>query len=131
MLSFSLSPAFPVFRMRSDPARSTKWNLEERICRLPPVARKPPRRCSMMAAVCRAVFPDSKRLNTSSSPSTSHSFTPHRTMGKNRKDHFHMRIIQGLQSGQCNLDWIPSVSCAVGGEEPGRNATGYIPGKKQ
>lgn len=42
-----------------------------------------------MAPVWRAVFPDSKRLKTSSSPSTSHSFTPHRTVeGKSTEKHF-------------------------------------------
>uniref|UniRef100_A0A3B4CB65 Secreted protein n=1 Tax=Pygocentrus nattereri TaxID=42514 RepID=A0A3B4CB65_PYGNA len=88
-ITFPSARMLPVLRMRSDPARSTKWNLEERICRLPLVAREPPRRCSMrfiwVAPVCRAVFPESKRLKTSSSPSTSHSLTPHRTMGKHGK----------------------------------------------
>uniref|UniRef100_A0A3P8V9U9 Uncharacterized protein n=1 Tax=Cynoglossus semilaevis TaxID=244447 RepID=A0A3P8V9U9_CYNSE len=81
MLSFSLSPVFPVFKMRSDPARSTK--------------RDSPRRWSMytvkivcdrlefgfiwVAPVCRAVFPDSSKLKTSSRPSTSHSLTPNKT----------------------------------------------------
>uniref|UniRef100_A0A8C6KBH7 Uncharacterized protein n=1 Tax=Nothobranchius furzeri TaxID=105023 RepID=A0A8C6KBH7_NOTFU len=32
-----------------------------------------------VAPVCLAVFPDSSRLNTSSRPSTSHSFTPIKT----------------------------------------------------
>uniref|UniRef100_A0A668TS54 Uncharacterized protein n=1 Tax=Oreochromis aureus TaxID=47969 RepID=A0A668TS54_OREAU len=81
ILSFSLSPVFPVLNMRSDPARSTKREL--------------PRRWSMytvkmvwdllelgfiwVAPVCLAVFPDSSKLSTSSRPSTSHSFTPHKT----------------------------------------------------
>uniref|UniRef100_A0A4W4G965 Uncharacterized protein n=1 Tax=Electrophorus electricus TaxID=8005 RepID=A0A4W4G965_ELEEL len=82
MLSLSRSPVFPVLTIRSDPARSTKWNLEERTWRPPPAALDPPRRCSMstvkmvwerlehgfiwVAPVWRAVFPDSKRLKTSS-----------------------------------------------------------------
>uniref|UniRef100_A0A663E6T3 Uncharacterized protein n=2 Tax=Accipitrinae TaxID=8955 RepID=A0A663E6T3_AQUCH len=80
ILSFSLSPVFPVFTIRSEPARSTKGR------------RPAPRRCSMVtvkmvcerldclltwvAPVCLAVFPISSRLSTSSSPSTSDSFTP-------------------------------------------------------
>uniref|UniRef100_A0A4W6C7C4 Uncharacterized protein n=1 Tax=Lates calcarifer TaxID=8187 RepID=A0A4W6C7C4_LATCA len=84
ILSFNLSPVFPVLKMRSDPAR-----------------RDIPRRWSMytvkivcdrlefgfiwVAPVCLAVFPDSSKLSTSSSPSTSHSFTPHKTM----KSHTH------------------------------------------
>uniref|UniRef100_A0A8C9YAP7 Uncharacterized protein n=1 Tax=Sander lucioperca TaxID=283035 RepID=A0A8C9YAP7_SANLU len=95
ILSFSLSPVFPVFKMRSDPARSTKWNLEDNICELP-------RRWSIytvkmvcdrlefgfiwVAPVCLAVFPDSSKLNTSSRPSTSHSFTPHKTMSHRDKN---------------------------------------------
>uniref|UniRef100_A0A8C6ZS82 Uncharacterized protein n=1 Tax=Nothoprocta perdicaria TaxID=30464 RepID=A0A8C6ZS82_NOTPE len=86
ILSFSLSPVFPVFTIRSEPARSTKARR----------ARRPaPRRCSMVtvkmvcerldcalmwvAPVCLAVLPISSRLKTSSSPSTSDSFTPHST----------------------------------------------------
>lgn len=38
MLSFSLSPVLPVLKMRSDPAKSTKWNLEDNICGPAPVA---------------------------------------------------------------------------------------------
>uniref|UniRef100_A0A672QC53 Uncharacterized protein n=1 Tax=Sinocyclocheilus grahami TaxID=75366 RepID=A0A672QC53_SINGR len=64
------SPVFPVLRMRSDPAR---------ICTVPAAALEPPRLCSM-----RAVFPDSKRLSTSSSPSTSHSFTLESTVCKHK-----------------------------------------------
>uniref|UniRef100_A0A3Q1GTB8 Uncharacterized protein n=1 Tax=Acanthochromis polyacanthus TaxID=80966 RepID=A0A3Q1GTB8_9TELE len=85
MLSLSLSPVFPVLKMRSDPARSTKWNLEDNICELP-------RRWSMytvkivFAPVCLAVFPDSSKLNTSSRPSTSHSFTPHKTIKTQRQN---------------------------------------------
>lgn len=101
MFSLSRSPVFPVFRIRSDPARSTKWNLEERICTVPDAPREPPRLCSMstvkmvwerlewgfiwVAPVWRAVFPDSKRLSTSSSPSTSHSFTPQSTVGIHKR----------------------------------------------
>uniref|UniRef100_A0A3B4V902 Uncharacterized protein n=1 Tax=Seriola dumerili TaxID=41447 RepID=A0A3B4V902_SERDU len=100
MLSFSLSPVFPVLKMRSDPARSTKWNLEDNICgpelAAVPYSREIPRRWSMytvkivcdllefgfiwVAPVCLAVFPDSSKLSTSSRPSTSHSLTPHKTM---------------------------------------------------
>lgn len=99
ILSFSLSPVFPVLRMRSDPARSTKWNLEDNIwgpiLEALPYKRELPRRWSIytvkmvcdrlelgfiwVAPVCLAVFPDSNKLNTSSRPSTSHSFTPHKT----------------------------------------------------
>uniref|UniRef100_A0A8C3MP79 Uncharacterized protein n=1 Tax=Geospiza parvula TaxID=87175 RepID=A0A8C3MP79_GEOPR len=103
ILSFSLSPVFPVFTIRSEPARSTKWNLETRTCPAAGTAggwrcrgRRPaPRRCSMVtvkmvcerldcllmcvAPVCLAVFPISSRLSTSSSPSTSDSFTPQST----------------------------------------------------
>uniref|UniRef100_A0A7N8WWD2 Uncharacterized protein n=1 Tax=Mastacembelus armatus TaxID=205130 RepID=A0A7N8WWD2_9TELE len=67
MLSFSLSPVFPVLKMRSDPARSTKWNLEDNIYRLE-------FGFIWVAPVCLAVFPDSSKLSTSSRPSTSHSF---------------------------------------------------------
>uniref|UniRef100_A0A493SYV2 Uncharacterized protein n=1 Tax=Anas platyrhynchos platyrhynchos TaxID=8840 RepID=A0A493SYV2_ANAPP len=102
MLSFSLSPVFPVFTIRSEPARSTKWNLETRtwpeagtegwLWRARRVRRPAPRRCSIVtvkmvcerldcalmwvAPVCLAVLPISSRLSTSSSPSTSDSFTP-------------------------------------------------------
>uniref|UniRef100_A0A7M4FH24 Uncharacterized protein n=1 Tax=Crocodylus porosus TaxID=8502 RepID=A0A7M4FH24_CROPO len=102
MLSFSLSPVFPVFTTRSEPARSTKWNLETRTWpearpteQLWRARRPAPRRCSMVtvkmvcerldcmlmwvAPVCLAVFPISSRLRTSSSPSTSVSFTPYST----------------------------------------------------
>uniref|UniRef100_A0A8C3GCD2 Uncharacterized protein n=1 Tax=Cyclopterus lumpus TaxID=8103 RepID=A0A8C3GCD2_CYCLU len=88
MLSFSLSPVLPVFKMRSDPARSTKWNLEDNICELPRrwsiyrvkmVCDRLEFRFIWVAPVCLAVFPDSSKLNTSSRPSTSHSFTPHKT----------------------------------------------------
>uniref|UniRef100_A0A674HQZ0 Uncharacterized protein n=1 Tax=Taeniopygia guttata TaxID=59729 RepID=A0A674HQZ0_TAEGU len=80
ILSFSLSPVFPVFTILSEPARGS---------------RPAPRRCSMVtvkmvcerldcllmwvAPVCLAVFPISSRLSTSSSPSTSDSFTPQST----------------------------------------------------
>lgn len=100
ILSFSRSPVLPVLRIRSDPARSTKWNLEHRICEFLLAVREPPRLCSIstvkmvwerlewgfiwVAPVWRAVFPDSKRLKTSSSPSTSHSLTPHRTVEKEK-----------------------------------------------
>uniref|UniRef100_A0A452J388 Uncharacterized protein n=1 Tax=Gopherus agassizii TaxID=38772 RepID=A0A452J388_9SAUR len=89
ILSFRRSPVFPVFTTRSEPARSTKWNLEARTCR------PAPRRCSMItvkmvcerldcvlmwvAPVCLTVLPISSRLRTSSSPSTSVSFTPYST----------------------------------------------------
>uniref|UniRef100_A0A4W3IGH3 Uncharacterized protein n=1 Tax=Callorhinchus milii TaxID=7868 RepID=A0A4W3IGH3_CALMI len=103
MDSFSRSPAFPVRTMRSEPAKSTKWNLEIRSLvpssafpLLSPLRPRPwPRRCSMVtvkiewerlergltsvAPVCLAVFPISSKLSTSSRPSTSHSFTPHST----------------------------------------------------
>uniref|UniRef100_A0A3B3SXF1 Uncharacterized protein n=1 Tax=Paramormyrops kingsleyae TaxID=1676925 RepID=A0A3B3SXF1_9TELE len=84
MLSFNLSPLLPVFRMRSEPARSTKWNLEATTWLGAPEVLEPLRRCSMItftcvAPLCRAVLPVSRRLRTSSRPSTSHSFTPHRT----------------------------------------------------
>uniref|UniRef100_A0A8C5BPN5 Uncharacterized protein n=1 Tax=Gadus morhua TaxID=8049 RepID=A0A8C5BPN5_GADMO len=94
MLSLSRSPVFPVRSTRSEPARSTKWNLEVRMWRLAGRG-PPPRRWSTcrvktvwerlergfiaVAPVWRAVFPDSSRLSTSSRPSTSHSFTPHST----------------------------------------------------
>uniref|UniRef100_A0A8C3EDZ2 Uncharacterized protein n=1 Tax=Corvus moneduloides TaxID=1196302 RepID=A0A8C3EDZ2_CORMO len=81
MLSFSLSPVFPVFTIPGG-----RW------CR---GSRPAPRRCSMVtvkmvcerldcllmwvAPVCLAVFPISSRLSTSSSPSTSDSFTPQST----------------------------------------------------
>uniref|UniRef100_A0A3B3TNJ1 Uncharacterized protein n=1 Tax=Poecilia latipinna TaxID=48699 RepID=A0A3B3TNJ1_9TELE len=76
MLSFSLSPVLPVLKIRSDPAKSTKWNLEDNTL--------PPRHLLefgfiWVAPVCLAVFPDSSKLNTSSRPSTSLSFTPHNT----------------------------------------------------
>lgn len=105
MLSFSLSPVFPVLKMRSEPARSTKWNLEDSIW-VPELAALPnrrelPRRWSMYTVkmvcdrlelgfiwvepVCLAVFPDSSKLNTSSRPSTSHSLTPHKTIKSQRQ----------------------------------------------
>uniref|UniRef100_A0A671UX21 Uncharacterized protein n=1 Tax=Sparus aurata TaxID=8175 RepID=A0A671UX21_SPAAU len=96
ILSFSLSPVFPVLKMRSDPARSTKWNLEDNICELPlrwsiytvkMVCERLEFGFIWVAPVCRAVFPDSSKLKTSSRPSTSHSFTPHRTMRLHRQKH--------------------------------------------
>uniref|UniRef100_A0A8C5I6G1 Uncharacterized protein n=1 Tax=Gouania willdenowi TaxID=441366 RepID=A0A8C5I6G1_GOUWI len=72
MLSLSLSPVFPVFKMRSDPTEKMVWDrLEFGFIWVEPV--------------CLAVFPDSSKLNTSSRPSTSHSFTPHKTVDKNTK----------------------------------------------
>uniref|UniRef100_A0A3Q3GKX8 Uncharacterized protein n=1 Tax=Labrus bergylta TaxID=56723 RepID=A0A3Q3GKX8_9LABR len=78
----------PITFPRASRPLSTKWNLEDNICELP-------RRWSMytvkmvcdllefgfiwVAPVCLAVFPDSSKLNTSSRPSTSHSFTPNKT----------------------------------------------------
>uniref|UniRef100_A0A667Z013 Uncharacterized protein n=1 Tax=Myripristis murdjan TaxID=586833 RepID=A0A667Z013_9TELE len=56
MLSFSLSPVFPVRRMLG-----FIW----------------------VAPVCLAVFPDSNKLRTSSRPSTSLSFTPQSTVKSN------------------------------------------------
>uniref|UniRef100_A0A3B4GG17 Uncharacterized protein n=2 Tax=Haplochromini TaxID=319058 RepID=A0A3B4GG17_9CICH len=56
ILSFSLSPVFPVLKMHL---------LELGFI--------------WVAPVCLAVFPDSSKLSTSSRPSTSHSFTPHKT----------------------------------------------------
>uniref|UniRef100_A0A674K6A8 Uncharacterized protein n=1 Tax=Terrapene triunguis TaxID=2587831 RepID=A0A674K6A8_9SAUR len=105
ILSFRRSPVFPVFTTRSEPARSTKWNLEARTWpeagtealswRVRWVSRPAPRRCSMVtvkmvcerldcvlmwvAPVCLTVLPISSRLRTSSSPSTSVSFTPYST----------------------------------------------------
>uniref|UniRef100_A0A8C0FZF8 Uncharacterized protein n=1 Tax=Chelonoidis abingdonii TaxID=106734 RepID=A0A8C0FZF8_CHEAB len=105
ILSFRRSPVFPVFTTRSEPARSTKWNLEARTWpearaealswRVSWVSRPAPRRCSMVtvkmvcerldcvlmwvAPVCLTVLPISSRLRTSSSPSTSVSFTPYST----------------------------------------------------
>uniref|UniRef100_A0A3Q3IDQ0 Uncharacterized protein n=1 Tax=Monopterus albus TaxID=43700 RepID=A0A3Q3IDQ0_MONAL len=79
MLSFSLSPLLPVLKMRSEPARSTKWNLEDNICDRLEFG------FIWVAPVCLAVFPDSSKLSTSSRPSTSHSFTPHKTMKSHRE----------------------------------------------
>uniref|UniRef100_A0A8D2PM96 Uncharacterized protein n=1 Tax=Zosterops lateralis melanops TaxID=1220523 RepID=A0A8D2PM96_ZOSLA len=91
ILSFSLSPVFPVFTILSEtcPAAGRAGG---RWCR---GSRPAPRRCSMVtvkmvcerldcllmwvAPVCLAVFPISSRLSTSSSPSTSDSFTPQST----------------------------------------------------
>uniref|UniRef100_A0A8C6WX71 Uncharacterized protein n=1 Tax=Neogobius melanostomus TaxID=47308 RepID=A0A8C6WX71_9GOBI len=71
MLSFSLSPVFPVLKIRSEPARPIKTM--KMVCDLLEFG------FICVAPVCLAVFPDSSKLNTSSRPSTSHSFTPHRT----------------------------------------------------
>uniref|UniRef100_F7AUT7 Secreted protein n=1 Tax=Equus caballus TaxID=9796 RepID=F7AUT7_HORSE len=85
MLSLSRSPVLPVLSTLSDPARSTKWNLERRSW---PAAGRGRRlgvrpRCSRVtvktvcerlerwlrcvAPVCRAALPISRRLSTSSS----------------------------------------------------------------
>uniref|UniRef100_A0A3Q4H3U4 Uncharacterized protein n=1 Tax=Neolamprologus brichardi TaxID=32507 RepID=A0A3Q4H3U4_NEOBR len=64
ILSFSLSPVFPVLKMHN-------------ICELPRHLLE--LGFIWVAPVCLAVFPDSSKLSTSSRPSTSHSFTPHKT----------------------------------------------------
>uniref|UniRef100_A0A8D2ZFT8 Uncharacterized protein n=1 Tax=Scophthalmus maximus TaxID=52904 RepID=A0A8D2ZFT8_SCOMX len=97
ILSFSLSPVFPVLKMRSDPARSTKWNLEDNICGPEVVVKIVCDRLEFgfiwVAPVCLAVFPDSSKLNNSSRPSTSHSFMPLKTMKtlgqRSLRGHFH------------------------------------------
>uniref|UniRef100_A0A8C7H9Z3 Uncharacterized protein n=1 Tax=Oncorhynchus kisutch TaxID=8019 RepID=A0A8C7H9Z3_ONCKI len=77
MLSFSLSPVFPVRRILSDPP-PRRWSM----CTLKMVCERLEWGFIWVAPVCLAVLPDSSRLSTSSSPSTSHSFTPHSTAGK-------------------------------------------------
>uniref|UniRef100_A0A8I6GKS3 Uncharacterized LOC120099868 n=1 Tax=Rattus norvegicus TaxID=10116 RepID=A0A8I6GKS3_RAT len=98
MLSLSRSPVLPVFRTLSEPARSTKWNLEtsrwpapgrgKRVGARPlcsrvtvkTVCERLERRLKCVAPVCRAALPISRRLSTSSRPSTSTSFTPQSTV---------------------------------------------------
>ncbi|KAK2503243.1 hypothetical protein MC885_005974 [Smutsia gigantea] len=100
MLSLSRSPVLPVLSTLSEPARSTKWNLEtsswpaagrgRRLGMRPRCSRvtvkivweRLERRLKCVAPVCRAALPTSRRLSTSSRPSTSTSFTPHSTEGK-------------------------------------------------
>uniref|UniRef100_A0A2K6C4W0 Secreted protein n=1 Tax=Macaca nemestrina TaxID=9545 RepID=A0A2K6C4W0_MACNE len=97
MLSLSRSPVLPVLSTLSEPARSTKWNLEtsswpwagrgRRLGARPRCSRvtvktvceRLDRRLRCVAPVCRAALPISRRLSTSSRPSTSTSFTPHST----------------------------------------------------
>uniref|UniRef100_A0A3B3B8F0 Uncharacterized protein n=1 Tax=Oryzias melastigma TaxID=30732 RepID=A0A3B3B8F0_ORYME len=98
-ITFPKARMLPVLKMRSDPAKSTKWNLEDSICGpelavvplgLKIVCERLELGFICVAPVCLAVFPDSSKLSTSSRASTSHSFTPHRTivqMKKNTKTH--------------------------------------------
>uniref|UniRef100_A0A673TTC4 Secreted protein n=1 Tax=Suricata suricatta TaxID=37032 RepID=A0A673TTC4_SURSU len=99
MLSLSRSPVLPVLSTRSEPARSTKWNLEtsswpaggrgRRLGARPRCSRvtvktvceRLDRRLRCVAPVWRAALPISSRLSTSSRPSTATSFTPHSTEG--------------------------------------------------
>uniref|UniRef100_A0A8C0L1Z5 Secreted protein n=1 Tax=Canis lupus dingo TaxID=286419 RepID=A0A8C0L1Z5_CANLU len=88
MLSLSRSPVLPVLSTLSEPARSTKWNLETSSW---PAAGRGMRlgarpRCSRVTVKTvwerldrrlRCVAPV---LSTSSRPSTSTSFTPHSTV---------------------------------------------------
>lgn len=53
-----------------------------------------------MAPVWRAVFPESKRLKTSSRLSTSHSFTPHRTAEGKKSTGKHFLIPSKQACGQ-------------------------------
>uniref|UniRef100_A0A2K5QJE5 Secreted protein n=1 Tax=Cebus imitator TaxID=2715852 RepID=A0A2K5QJE5_CEBIM len=97
MLSLRRSPVLPVLSTLSEPARSTKWNLETsswpaagwgrrlgvrpRCSRVTvkTVCERLDSRLRCVAPVCRAALPISRRLSTSSRPSTSTSFTPHST----------------------------------------------------
>uniref|UniRef100_A0A2K5CZ47 Secreted protein n=1 Tax=Aotus nancymaae TaxID=37293 RepID=A0A2K5CZ47_AOTNA len=103
MLSLRRSPVLPVLSTLSEPARSTKWNLETsswpaagrgrrlgvrpRCSRVAvkTVCERLDRRLRCVAPVCRAAFPISRRLSTSSRPSTSTSFTPHSTADRTLK----------------------------------------------
>uniref|UniRef100_A0A3B3X8V2 Secreted protein n=1 Tax=Poecilia mexicana TaxID=48701 RepID=A0A3B3X8V2_9TELE len=106
MLSFSLSPVLPVLKIRSDPAKSTKWNLEDNTCVFPRHLLE--FGFIWVAPVCLAVFPDSSKLNTSSRPSTSLSFTPHNT-GKQRDIKF-TTYLETVSFSKIFLVWMETTS---------------------
>ncbi|KAJ1069621.1 hypothetical protein K5549_006205 [Capra hircus] len=123
MLSLSRSPVLPVLSTLSEPAKSTKWNLEtsswpaagrgRRLGARPRCSRvtvkmvweRLERRLKCVAPVCRAAFPISRRLSTSSRPSTSTSFTPHSTVGTEGCEPKAGQPEANQLGGQAEQDW--------------------------